>query len=240
MLPYEIVNSEMQRDCQLVHFQQRHAITRTSTDSATVRTAVKMGKSRKYEHLKPKPLPDNAIVLTKKSVATSQLMTAISLWFQNEDPISILMLAFNAHEIFNALGKAIGKPSQFQTWLETMPKAFQARTTYVIRFCKHAYRDLHEETPHDPRLADAFIYFAGRCYRDVIGKPTPMMLAFDLRLCLEDPDLVNGDAKEAFSKPRNVYKAAMISRQDFLDEYLPLIERGPPPWFHSGSPPERS
>src|SRR5690348_2821437 len=94
-------------------------------------------KSRKHEHLKPRPNPDRAIILTKKSVAASQLITAISLWFENGDPISILMLAFNAHEIFNALGKAIGKPSQFQTWLETMPEAFQARSTYVIRFCKH-------------------------------------------------------------------------------------------------------
>ncbi len=194
-------------------------------------------RSRKHEHLKPRPSPDRAITLSKKSVATSQLMTAISLWFQNGDPISILMLAFNAHEILNALGKAMGKPSQFQTWLETMPKAFQARSTYVIRFCKHAYRDLNEETPHDPRLADVLIYFAGRCYRDVIGKPPAMMLAFDLRFGLEDPDVVTGDAKEAFSKLRNVYNAATISRQEFLDEYLPWIELGLPQ-FHSGILPE--
>jgi hypothetical protein len=189
-------------------------------------------KSRKYEHLKPKPLPDRAVILTKKSVATSQLITAISLWFQNGDPISILMLAFNAHEIFNALGKAIGKPSQIQMWLETMPPAFQARTTYVIRFCKHAYRDLNEETPHDPRLADAFMYFAGTCYRDVIGKPLGMILAFEVRLLLENPDLIEG-AKERFSQFRNGYKASVsISRQEFLDEflrlYLPLIEGGHP------------
>jgi hypothetical protein len=198
---------------------------------------MRRSKSRGHEHLKPRPALDRAITLTKKSVATSQLMTAISLWFENGDPISILMLAFNAHEIFNALGKAMGKPSQFQTWLETMPEAFQARSTYVIRFCKHAYRDLNDETPHDPRLADVLIYFSGRCYRDVIGKPPAMMLAFDLRLGLEDPGLVPGEAKEAFSKLRNIYKAASISRQKFLDEFLPWIELGLPQ-FHSGILPE--
>jgi hypothetical protein len=183
-------------------------------------------KSRRYEHLKPTPFPDKAITLTKKAVATSQLMTAISLWFQNGDPISTLMLAFNAHEIFNALGNAIGKPSEFQTWLETMPEDFQARVTYVVRFCKHAYRDLNEETPHDPRLADLLIYFSARCYRNVIGTLPPMLYAFDLRFILENPDVVAGESRPALFKLINVYKPNAISRQEFLDEYLPLIEEG--------------
>lgn len=184
-------------------------------------------KSRKYEHLKPKPLPHRAITLTKQSVASSQLITAISLWFQNGDPISILMLAANAHELLHALGEKVGKPSGLQTWLESMPKSLQARAQYVINFCKHGWKDLEEETPHDPRVADVLIYFAGRCYRNVIGSPTPAMIAFDLRLALENPDLViEGGAKEAFSKLANVYNAAAISRQEFLDEYLPLIEYG--------------
>src|SRR5438128_10947063 len=112
----------------------------------------------KHERAKPRPRPENAIILTKKSVAASQLETAISLWFRYADPISILVLAFNAHELFHALGKRIGKPSEFQTWLESMPQSFQARAKYVINFCKHGWLDLDEETPHDPRLADLFIY----------------------------------------------------------------------------------
>ncbi len=183
-------------------------------------------KSRKYENLKPRPHPDRAITLTKKSVATSQLMTAISLWFQNADPISILMLAANAHELFDALGEKIGKPSEFRTWLETMREPFQARSFYVINFCKHGWKDLEEETPHDPRLADVLIYFAGRCYRNVVGNPPPIMLAFDLRLGVEDPTLGTGKTKEALTELIGLYDADAISRQEFLDEYLPLIERG--------------
>ena len=52
------------------------------------------------------------------------------------------------------------------------------------------------------------------------------MLAFDLRLALEDPELARGEAKVALSKLNDAYNAASISRQKFLDEYLPLIERG--------------
>jgi hypothetical protein len=182
----------------------------------------------KHEHLKPRPHPDRAINLTKKSVATSQLITAISLWFQNGDPIPIFVLAANAHELFHALGKKVRKPSELQAWLETMPKPFQARSAYVINFCKHGWKDLEGATPHDPRLADVLIYFAIRCYRAVIGQPTPIMLAFDLRFAVENQDAISANAKEAVSKLVHIYNAATISRQEFLNEYLSLIEIGPP------------
>ena len=146
------------------------------------------------------------------------------------------MLAANAHEILHALGERVGKPSEMQTWLESMPESFQARVQYVINFCKHGWKDLDEETPHDPRVSDVFIYFAGRCYRAVIGTPTPMMIAFDLRFILENPDIAIVQVMEPVSKLRDVYGAADISRREFLDEYLPGIELGRP--LHSGSPPE--
>lgn len=179
----------------------------------------------KHEHVKPRPRPENAIILTKKSVAKSQLETAISLWVRDGDPVSILVLAFNAHQLFHALGKRIGKPSEYQMALDKMPERFQARAQYVWNYCKHGWKDLDEDTPHDPRFAEVLIYFAVKCYHSVCGKPTSLMLAFNLRLIVENPDLA-GDAAEPVSKLRDVYHAADISRQDFLNEYLPLIETG--------------
>jgi hypothetical protein len=149
-----------------------------------------------------------------------------------------LILAFDAHEILHALGKKIGKPSKLQTWLETMPERFQLQFRYVWNYCKHSRRDLEEGTPHDPRHADVLIYFAGQCYGDVSGKPTPLMLAFKLRFLLEHPESGFLETVEDVSKLANVYQAsARISRQEFLDEYLPLIQSNLPR-FHSGDPPE--
>jgi hypothetical protein len=119
--------------------------------------------SRKYERFKPNPRPENAVILTKKSVARSQLETAISLWFQHGDPISILVLAYNAHEILHALGAKIGKPSKLKAWLDAMPKRFQRRWEYVWNFCKHGLMHVDDNTPHDPRHADFLINFAGQC-----------------------------------------------------------------------------
>jgi hypothetical protein len=151
--------------------------------------------SRKYERFKPKPRSEHAVILTKKSVAKSQLETAISLWFQHGDPVSILVLAYNAHEILHALGvKKIGKPSQLKTWLGTMPEPFRKRWEYVWNFCKHGLKDVDENTPHDPRHAEVLIDFAGQCYRDVCGPPTPLILAFDLRFRVENPSLTNWSA----------------------------------------------
>jgi hypothetical protein len=148
--------------------------------------------SRDYERFKPKPRSEKAVVLTKKSVAKSQLQTAISLWFQEGDPASILVLAYNAHEILHALGTKIGKPSQLKTWLVTMPKRFQKQWEYVWNFCKHGLKDVDDDVPHDQRHADFLIHFAGQCYRDVFGKPTPLLFAFDLRFLAEHPESVDG------------------------------------------------
>jgi hypothetical protein len=91
--------------------------------------------------------------------------------------------------------------------------------------------------PHDPRDADVLIYFAGQCYGDVSGKPTPLMLAFKLRFLLEHPESGFLETVEV-SKLGNVYQAsARISRQEFLDEFLSLIQSNLPR-FHSGDPPE--
>jgi hypothetical protein len=113
--------------------------------------------SRKYERSKPKPRSENAVILTKKSVAESQLEMAIWIWFRRPDPVSTLVLAFNAHEILHALGKKIGKPSKLKTWLGTKPKRFQAQWEYVGNFCKHGLKDVDDEVPHDPQHAELLI-----------------------------------------------------------------------------------
>jgi hypothetical protein len=186
--------------------------------------------SRNYERLKPRPRAENAVILTKKSVAESQLEMAISLWFQNADPVPILVLAFNAHEILHALGKRIGKPSKLKTWLGTMPKPFQRQWEYVWNFCKHGLKDVDDHVPHDPRHADFLINFAVQCYRDVCGKRTALLFAFDLRFLIEHPECVNWSAAtNSVRVPELVdayREAASESRQEFLRTYLPLIQSG--------------
>jgi hypothetical protein len=179
---------------------------------------------------KPKPRSQNAIILTKKSVAKSQLKTAISLWFQDGDPVSILVLAFNAHEILHALGKKIGKPSKLKTWLATLSKRHQKQWEYVWNFCKHGWKDIDDDVPHDPRHADFLINFAGQCYRDVFGKPSPLLFAFDLRFLLEYPECIDWVAASSAIRGTQFFEvyreASRQSRSEFLETFLPRIEAG--------------
>jgi hypothetical protein len=160
-------------------------------------------------------------------VAKSQLETAISLWFEDADPISILMLAFNAHELLHALGKQIHKPSQLQVWLDTMPESFRMRFRYVWNFCKHGFKDLEDDTPHDPRHADVLIFFSSLCYRDVFGKRTPLMFAFDARHSFEFPNLLSWEAAVRMPEFFELYDIVIsTSRPEFLKDFLKLVEMG--------------
>ena len=187
---------------------------------------------------KPKPHPERAIILTKRSVAKSQLQTAISLWFRDADPAPILVLAYNAHEILHALGKNAGKPSRLRTWLNTMPKHFQARWEYVWNFCKHGLKDIDDDVSHDPRHAELVMYFAVECYRETFGRLTPLLFAFGLRFFVENPKFIDWpSALAAIPVPEffETYReASSQSRQEFLATYLPLIEAGRFPAHSTG------
>jgi hypothetical protein len=197
--------------------------------------------SRNHERFRPKPRPENAITLSKKSVAKSQLETAVSLWFQNGDPASILVLAYNAHEILDALGRKIGKPSQLKTWLATLPERVQMQWKYVWNFCKHGLKDIDDDVPYDPRQAEVLISNAIRCYRDVFGKLTPILLAFDFRFVLDHPETVDWFAAAQgsaipFSELIEAYRqAGSQTREEFLQSFLLLSEAGlvPLTYFHS-------
>jgi hypothetical protein len=188
---------------------------------------------------KPNPHPERAVILTKKSVAKSQLQTAIFLWFGNADPAPILVLAYNAHEILHALGKNVGKPSQLKAWLATMPKRFQAQWKYVWNFCKHGLKDIDDDVLYDPHHAEILIYFAVECYREVTGKLSPLLFAFGLRFLVENPKFINWPAALAaipVTEFSETYREASCqSRQEFLATYLPLIESGRFP-VHSTGP----
>ena len=187
--------------------------------------------SRKHERFKPKPRPERAVVLTKKSVAKSQLETAVSLWFQNGDPASILVLAYNAHEILDALGRQIGKPSQIKTWIETLPPRFQKQWEYVWNFCKHGLKDIDDDVPYDPGQAEVLLNNAIRCYRDVFGKLSPLLLAFDFRFVIDHPQVVDWPAvaRSAIPLPELIEayrQAGSQSREEFLQTFLLLSEAG--------------
>jgi len=64
------------------------------------------------KHRQGDPRIHKVITVTKASVARSQLETAIKLWFDEADLVSIHTLAVAAHDCYNALGKAKIEPKK--------------------------------------------------------------------------------------------------------------------------------
>lgn len=128
-------------------------------------------------------------------------------------------------------GTKIGKPSKFHEWMKALPKRlhperFQARWRYVWNFCKHGDKDLDDNVLHDPRHAEVLINFSSQCFRDVIGKPTPLLFAFDLRFLAENPAFADWTAVP-IEKLFEVHKWSQgVSREEFLNYCLTLIKTG--------------
>lgn len=185
-------------------------------------------KSRELEHLKPNPDPDNpdVLIVDKKRVALGQLETAIQLWFREGDPVSIHALAAAAHDCLDAMSSKIGKPSEFKTWLNSLPEDLQARARYFTNFIKHGRKHLEEECPYSPSHGEGLIWFAGRCYRAKFGSPTPLLLIFDARFAFENPGWIRApEFIPLWSNLLEIDEPGAISRKDFLEKSLPVVSR---------------
>jgi hypothetical protein len=180
--------------------------------------------SRKPSH-KPQPKPSPTVAVANKSkAAIGQLDSAILLWFMERDPISILVLASNAHDCYHALGKKMGKPSVMQQALERIPLSFQERHRYIQDFAKHGFKDLDENVPFEPAIAEAVMTLSVDCHRQIIGKLTPLMALFWLRIFHEHPSFVK---REQF--PKEVQDSGLLdqaghgSRKQCLERFKPFL-----------------
>jgi hypothetical protein len=181
--------------------------------------------SRRPSH-KPKPKPGPSVLtVTKNTAAIGQLESAMLLWFNGGDPVSILVLASNAEDCLHALGTKVGKPSEYKTWLNLQASSVQEQSRYIQDFAKHGFKDLDEDALFSSQVAEVLMYFGGRCYRDLFGQPTALMFAFEIRFGLENPDLVRAEAKEVIANLGSIENPADVTRQQFLEKNLPLIER---------------
>jgi len=170
---------------------------------------------------KPRPNPSPSVsIATKKAAAIGQLESAILLWFNEADPISILVLASNAHDCFHAIGKKIGKPSDWMTWLEGLPPSFQERARYIQDFAKHGFKDLDEDAPFEPKVAEAVMIAGIVSYETLYGKATPLMALYSARFFFENPDYTLPDRREHYVKGAAIYGLGDGSRKSFFDEYF--------------------
>ncbi len=176
---------------------------------------------------KPKPRPSPTVVVAdKQKAAIGQLESAILLWFNEADPISILVLASHAHDCYHALGKKIGKPSWHQEFLKKMPQSFQQRAKYIQDFAKHGFKDLDESSPFDTTYAEGLMLVSIDRHAEIFGRKTPLMGLYWARAFTEHPRWTG--PPESF--PQVLVDSGIIedvargSRKQCLDSFLLLFK----------------
>jgi hypothetical protein len=169
---------------------------------------------------KPKPGADS-ITVTKKRAAISQIYAAIWLWFHYDEPLSILALARNANDCYDAIGGHIGRPSMYKIWLSKQSRTFQDRANYVYEFIRHGRKDLKQSTPYSPKQGEMLVVDSIDCHNYLFGDLPPLMSAFNFRLLLERPDiLLTPDHSGVLAELRKIKNAVEAPRAEFLQVVL--------------------
>jgi len=173
----------------------------------------------------PEPKPDpkapaKVLIVTKASAAESQLETAIILWFNYGDPISILALATAANDCYRAMGGHAGHKSIFQPWFKSQSQGFQDRIRDMQNFIKHGRRDLTGKVQIMPRLGEILIIDSIECHQNLFGKDTVLMGLFATRFGLDNPSISKPEALALLRKQLHVYDLTDGNRTEFLNKAL--------------------
>jgi hypothetical protein len=105
------------------------------------------------------------IRVSKLDAAQRQLRTAIALWFEDGDPVSVHALAFAAYEVFHSVSKH-RDPSRRDLLFDSAyvkdgyRKEYLALVKKEAHFFKHADRDPEAILDFCPDVADYFILYA--------------------------------------------------------------------------------
>jgi hypothetical protein len=179
----------------------------------------------------------------KLDAARRQLETAILLYFNSADPVSIHTLAAAAQGILQHLGSHESSPMLLERSLAQIPKELADEIRTSIRkpqnFFKHADQDPDEVIEFAPALTEFTLLDAVAKYLELTGELTLMLRAYEKWFPVLHPhywthtskcDLVNQAHQEL----------GMLSRMEFLTQFmansLPLVGGGAQPPASTGRP----
>ncbi|SRR6266568_1982048 len=160
--------------------------------------------------------------VTKKDAIRRQLDTAIWLWFQGEDSVSIHTLACSALKVAEDVGRKFDKrPMLF----EHLPKKLTKHAIAAQGFFKHAKDDPHATLNFDPGITPYHIYDAANCYKSLYHHLTPLMTTFILRFLLLNPSIGSVELPASLSICGTKGSLSEMSDAKFFDTVFPILNR---------------
>ena len=136
------------------------------------------------------------IHISKLDAAKRQLETAIDLFFQEDDAVSIHSLARASHEILESLGKKQGVKSVIEMGLEQSIKPekwkeIKNKLNIPKNFTKHADKDSDGVLEFHTELPEYYLWDACRLYMLLTQERPKNILVYYLWFTIKNPDTID-------------------------------------------------
>lgn len=163
--------------------------------------------------------------VTKLSAARRQLRTAVRLFFEGRDTVSVHTLAAAAHEVLWSLlkrkrtgGGSIIKDSIPSLLSPENVKVYNDWMNEAQNFFKHADRDPDEELEFGPASTRLVLFDSSRMYFNLTGRHLREAFFFIVWFYFEYPDVLDAQAVPAHLKKKikRVYSRGPVSRESCL------------------------
>jgi len=167
------------------------------------------------------------ITVSKLDAARRQLSTAIELWFQNKDDVSIHALAYAAYEVIHTISKKKGREQALLFDAAAIPdqfrKVFAAHVKKGPNFFKHADHDPNGVLEFPPVVSEIFFVFSIMGLKSMGVPENDYESAFLWWFHLNRPDLLTQKGRELFTKVAPVDALNEVRswpKNQFLDVFL--------------------
>lgn len=145
------------------------------------------------------------VKITKLEAAKLQLETAIKLFFEDGDFVSIHTLARASHEILEALGKKQGK----NTFIKEASDKFivkERREEVMVKlneaknYFKHSDRDPDKILEFNPDFSTYFLWDAARMYHILTSGLSKEMAIYQTWFSIKNPEVLTPDQQNIINK----------------------------------------
>lgn len=166
---------------------------------------------------------------TKLEAAKRQLESAILLYFNNCDPVSIHTLSAAAYNILRALNKNRSGDLMLKDYGQFLNdeqrRSFYQQVNEAENFFKHADKDPDESYTLNPESAEAMLAEASRKYIELTEEYPPYLNLFLIWFIVQHKDMFK--ELSVIARVLESFKPNLIpdNRRQFFAELLPFATR---------------
>ena len=148
---------------------------------------------------------DADITLSKLDAAKRQLETAVNLWFEERDAVSIHTLAAAAHRVAHDVathrggGAFLLDHDRLAGWGYD-PKTFKKALRQAETFFKHAENDPHDTYTFSTSQTESILASAIECFHGLVSERSPVLALFMGWFHFRHSDTLSEAARDRFAK----------------------------------------